>query len=80
MPLFSLPLGEDKVEWKVWLDDEAIWARYATLSQIANLDEDAQEKVKKQVLEALQGRDTERNEKGEAAIHGVTYFAWTSRV
>ena len=80
LPLFSLPLGEQKVEWTVWLDDEAVFARYATLSQIANLDQEKQGKVKKQVLEALKGDDTVRNEKGEIAVRGVTYLAWTSRV
>ena len=80
LPFFSLPLGEEKIEWKVWLDDEAIWQRYATLSQIANLKGQQQEDVKRRVLEALKDESTERNEKGQAAIHGFTYHAWTSRV
>ncbi len=27
LPTFSLPLGEEKVKWTVWLTDEAIWSR-----------------------------------------------------
>jgi hypothetical protein len=36
--------------------------------------------VRKRVFEALKGDDVERNDKGEAAVHGVTYLAWTSRI
>lgn len=80
MPLFSLPLGEEKIEWTVWLSDEAIWARFHTLSQIANLEGQKLEDIKEQVFQALKAEETNRNEKGELAIHGVTYLVWTSRV
>ena len=80
LPLFSLPLGEERTKWTVWLSDEAVWARYATLSQIANLEGEKLEDVKRTVFEALKGEGTERNEKGEVGIHGVTHFLWTSRV
>jgi len=36
--LFSLPLGEDKVKWTVWLDKEALWKRLRTLSHVAVLE------------------------------------------
>ena len=36
--LFSLPLSQEKTEWTVWLDKEAIWDRFSTLSDIAVLD------------------------------------------
>ena len=81
LPTFSLPLGEEIVKWTaVWLEEEAIWARFGTLSQIANLDEGKREEVRKRIFEALKGDDVERNEKGEIAVHGVTYLAWTSRL
>jgi hypothetical protein len=80
LPKFSLPLGEDTFKWTVWLEDEAVWSRYATLSQIANLEGDQKVKTKLKVLEALKNDSTERNERGEVAVHGVTYLAWTSRV
>ena len=35
--LFSLPLGEEKVKWTVWLDKEELWKRFSTLSHVANL-------------------------------------------
>ncbi|KAG0651131.1 putative methyltransferase [Hyphodiscus hymeniophilus] len=80
LPMFSLPLGEDTIKWTVYLSDEGVWLRYTTLSQIANLSEVRKEEVRKTVFEALSGDDVERNEKGEIAVHGVTYLAWTSRV
>jgi len=80
LPKFSLPLGEEDVEWTVWLDDEAVWKRYSTLSQIANLDAERKESVRKEVLAALKEERGERNEKGEVALHGRTHLAWTSRV
>lgn len=79
-PSFSLPLGEETVAWTTWLSDEAVWARFSTLSHIANLSKEKRNRVQQQVVEALGGDYVERNEKGEAALHGLTYFAWTSRV
>jgi hypothetical protein len=81
LPSFSLPLGEETIKWDpIWLSEEDVWARYGTLSMIANLDGERKEEVRKRVFEAMKGDDVERNEKGEIAIHGVTYLAWTSRV
>ena len=79
-PKFSLPIGEDSIRWTVWLQDEDIWSRYSTLSQIANQTAEQKAKTKQRVLEALQNEDIKRNERGEIAVHGVTYFAWTSRI
>lgn len=79
-PSFSLPLGEETVKWTVWLSGEALWSRFTTLSQIANLNDERKEKVRQEVLQALKEDGTELNEKGEVALHGVTYLAWTSRV
>jgi hypothetical protein len=80
MPTFSLPLGEEHVKWTVWLTEEALWSRYTTLSQIANLEEDRKEEVRKEVFAALNGDDVERNARGEVALHGSTYLYWTSRI
>lgn len=80
MPQLSLPLGEENIRWTVWLNDEAIWHRYSTLSQVAVLNENERSQVKEEVLNALQGEGTERNDRGEVALHGVTYLAWTSRI
>ncbi|CZR50732.1 uncharacterized protein PAC_00606 [Phialocephala subalpina] len=79
-PTFSLPLGEETFQWTVWMSEEAIWGRYTTLSQIANLDENEREEVRKKVFTVLNEGDTERNDKGEIALHGVTYLCWTSRI
>lgn len=36
--------------------------------------------AKKLFDDALGGEDVEENEKGEVALHGVTYLAWASKV
>ncbi|KAL3417268.1 methyltransferase C25B8.09 [Phlyctema vagabunda] len=80
LPQFSLPLGEESVGWTVWLSEQAIWDRYSTLSHIANTRGSQREQIHRDVFDAFKGDDVERNEKGEIAVHGVTYLAWTSRV
>jgi hypothetical protein len=37
-PLFSMPLGEEREEWTVWLTREQLWERYRTLGQVAVLE------------------------------------------
>ncbi|OTA64745.1 methyltransferase domain-containing protein [Hypoxylon sp. EC38] len=80
LPRFSLPLGEDSVKWTVWLSEEALSLRLNTLSQIALLKGEKREAYLKLLKEILQGGDVERNEKGEIAVHGVTFFIWTDRI
>ncbi|KAH6682320.1 methyltransferase [Plectosphaerella plurivora] len=79
-PLFSVPLGEDDEPWVVWLTPEALWKRLATLSQVAMLKGEALDKFKARFDEILGEPSVERNEKGEVAVHGKTYFAWSSSV
>lgn len=57
-----------------------MWERYLTLSQIANLKEPKLSEVKQKVFDALKKSDVERNDKGEVAVHGVTYVGWASKV
>jgi hypothetical protein len=84
--LFSVPLSDQTVEWTVYLSDSALWERYATLSQIANLSEtpaeggSEKERCREWVMQALGKGDTVRNERGEVRVDGVTYFAWTRRL
>ncbi|KAL7629548.1 hypothetical protein AAE478_001069 [Parahypoxylon ruwenzoriense] len=80
LPKFSLPLGEDTIKWTVWLSEEALASRLNTLSQIAVLKGDEREAWIKLFKEVIQGDDVERNEKGEIAVHGLTYFFWTDRL
>ncbi|CAJ2501157.1 Uu.00g040100.m01.CDS01 [Anthostomella pinea] len=80
LPRFSLPLGEDSVKWTVWLTEDALWARFNTLSQIAVLKGDERGAAEKLFRDAMHGDDVERNDKGEIALHGVTYFVWTDRI
>lgn len=77
LPRFSLPLGEGKVPWTVWLSEDALWSRIQTLSHIAVLKGAELENAKKVFDDALKGDDVARNEKDEVAVHGVTYYAWT---
>lgn len=80
LPRFSLPLGEESVEWKVWLSEEALWARVNTLSHVAVLPEEEKKAGYGIFKEVLQSEDVERNEKGEIALHGWTFFAWTDKI
>lgn len=80
LPTFTLPIGEDKVEWVVWLSDEGVWSRYSTLSQIANQRSEQKEQIRNRVLKVLKDPSTIRNADGEIAVHGATYLAWTSRL
>ncbi|KAK5624455.1 hypothetical protein RRF57_000171 [Xylaria bambusicola] len=80
LPRFSLPLGENSVKWTKWLSEDALWARINTLSQIAVLRGEEREAAIKVFRNILKDDDVERNEKGEIAAHGVTYFAWTDRI
>jgi hypothetical protein len=79
-PRFSLPLGEETVKWTVWLTEDALWARINTLSQVAVLKGEQKDAGYRTFQEALQLPDVERNEKGEIALHGVTFFAWTDKI
>ncbi|KAK9775779.1 putative Methyltransferase [Seiridium cardinale] len=80
LPRFSLPLGKDSVKWTVWLSEDALWSRINTLSQVAVLQGQDRENAVKLFKDVLDGDDVERNGKGEIAVHGVTYFAWTDRI
>ncbi|KAM0819353.1 putative Methyltransferase [Seiridium cardinale] len=80
LPRFSLPLGEDSVKWTVWLSEDALWSRINTLSQVAVLQGQDRENAVKLFKNVLDGDDVERNGKGEIAVHGVTYSAWTDRI
>ncbi|KAH7034849.1 methyltransferase domain-containing protein [Microdochium trichocladiopsis] len=80
LPRFSLPLGEAKVPFEVWLTEDALWSRLRTLSQVAVLSQEDLEKAEARVREILKGDDVERNSKGELKLHGDTYFAWTDRI
>ncbi|KAB5580778.1 S-adenosyl-L-methionine-dependent methyltransferase [Coniochaeta sp. 2T2.1] len=79
-PKFSLPLGEETIKWTVWLSEDALWARINTLSQVAVLQGPGKEEAYMTFKEALQSEDVMRNERGEIALHGVTFFAWTDKI
>jgi len=77
---FSLPLGEGCVKFETWLPKEEIWKRYRTLSQIAVLEGEDLERVKKIFWDAINAAETTMDEQGRVAVHGQTFFAWTSRI
>lgn len=80
LPKFSLPLGERSVRFTVWLSEQALWSRLNTLSQVAILDVEKKRAAQKMLHETLQMADVERNEEGDVAVHGNTYFVWTDRI
>ncbi|KAM0722013.1 hypothetical protein Q7P37_002939 [Cladosporium fusiforme] len=79
-PLFSMPLGENREDWTVWLGKEDVWRRYRTLGQVAVLEGEALEGTRRVFDDALAGRDVEGNERGEVALHGATFAFWTTKV
>jgi len=79
-PLFGLPLGEDSVEFTTWMAKENIWARLRTLSQLAVLEGEELEKVRKTFEESVEVKGTETDQDGRVAVHGRTVFFWTSRI
>lgn len=80
LPRFSVPLGQDSVEWTHWLSEEALWDRINTLSHVALLEGADKENARSVFREALGMSDVVRNEKGEVECHGRTYLAWTDRM
>jgi hypothetical protein len=76
-PMFSLPLGDDSVPFETWLSREDAWSRYRTLSQIAALVGEELDRVQKEFFKAI---DTAEEKDGKVAVHGRTFFAWTSRI
>ena len=79
-PLFGLPIGENTEEFETWLPKDAIWGRLRTLSQLAILEGSDLQKVKKTFEDAIDSPETVKDEQGRVAVHGRTYFAWTSRI
>ncbi|KIW51204.1 hypothetical protein PV05_09946 [Exophiala xenobiotica] len=79
-PLFGLPLGEDSVEFETWLSKDDIWSRLRTLSQIAVLEGEELDKVKKTFFDSINAEETETDEQGRVAVHGRTVFFWTSKI
>lgn len=79
-PLFSLPIAVHEDPWTVWLPEDKVWDRLSTLSQIAILEGEERERVHKIFVDSVASEDTERNERGDLAIHGGTVAAWTSKI
>ncbi|KAL8807515.1 MAG: hypothetical protein Q9182_000680 [Xanthomendoza sp. 2 TL-2023] len=79
-PLFSLPIGEDAVDFTHWLSPEVIWERFRSLSQIAVLEGEDLRRVKERALAAMGASDVDRNGKGGLPLHGRAVYAWTSSV
>ncbi|KAL9947522.1 hypothetical protein D7B24_000043 [Verticillium nonalfalfae] len=79
-PWFAVPIGEASVPFTVWLTEEALWKRLSTLSQVAVLEGDDLSRFRARLAEMLKEESVERNDKGEVALHGKTFFAWTSRL
>lgn len=80
LPRFSVPLGQDSVEWAHWLSEDALWKRINTLSHVAMLEGDDKANGQRIFREAMGMDDVVRNEKGEVECHGRTYIAWTDRM
>lgn len=78
--LFGLPLGESSVEFETWLSKDDVWSRLRTLSQLAILEGEELEKVKKTFFDSVNSEDTKTDESGRIAVHGRTEFFWTNKI
>lgn len=64
----------------MWLTQDLLWDRVRTLSHISILHEQGDTAFKQKLDEIVKGGDGKWNEKGEVAMHGITPFAWTTKL
>ncbi|KAI9171365.1 methyltransferase [Paramyrothecium foliicola] len=83
-PLFTAPLEDESVSWTVKLGREALWDRFNTLSQVAVLQGEDRKAFRAQydaILDEGEGEgEGDWTEAGEIVVHGITYFAWTTKL
>lgn len=79
-PIFSTPIGQEKLPFKQWLSKGGLWDRVNTLSQVFTLQGESKEAFKARFAEILRDGDGRWNAKGEIEFHGVTVYAWTTRL
>ncbi|KAL7791028.1 S-adenosyl-L-methionine-dependent methyltransferase [Trichoderma ceciliae] len=79
-PLFSTPIGEEKLPWTVWLDKAAVWSRVHTLSHVYTLAGEDKVAFKELFDDEVNESNGEVNEKGEVGVHGVTLLAWSTKL
>ncbi|KIX06933.1 uncharacterized protein Z518_04909 [Rhinocladiella mackenziei CBS 650.93] len=60
--LFKLPLGESEVEFEAWLSKDAVWSRLRTPSQLAILEGEEREKVRKTFWDSVDSESTKTDE------------------
>ncbi|PVI03817.1 S-adenosyl-L-methionine-dependent methyltransferase [Periconia macrospinosa] len=79
--LFTVPLGERKVEWEVWLGKEELWGRLRTLSHFAKLRGEDAVVTRKTFNDILNASDAgvEKDDQGRIKVHGVTVLVWTGK-
>ncbi|ODA78800.1 hypothetical protein RJ55_06184 [Drechmeria coniospora] len=76
-PLFTTPIGQDRVPFTVWRTKEALWDRLNTLSHIFVLPDAEKAAFKAKFEQILKGGDGNWNDKQEVEFHGATAYAWT---
>ncbi|KPM38083.1 hypothetical protein AK830_g8491 [Neonectria ditissima] len=79
-PIFSTPIGTERVHWSVWLTPEGLWDRINTLSWNAIREGEARREFNEKFDKILKEGDGKWNDKGEIEVHGSTFFAWTERL
>jgi ubiquinone/menaquinone biosynthesis C-methylase UbiE len=80
----DIPFGkltEASETWTKSLTDEELWARWQTLSQIAEMNEGSPElkEAREYFEEAIKGEGTERDADGRIIVRGVTICGWTQK-
>ncbi|KHO00080.1 uncharacterized protein MAM_02003 [Metarhizium album ARSEF 1941] len=79
-PLFTTPVGRDKIPFTVWLTKELLWERIQTLSQVAVLRDADRDAFRASFDGIMSEGDQVWNDKGEVEFHGFTVYGWTSRL
>ncbi|KAF2671448.1 S-adenosyl-L-methionine-dependent methyltransferase [Microthyrium microscopicum] len=72
-------IQESLVPWTTYLSEEALWARFCTLSQIASMEGGELARTKKVFEEAVRKEGTERDDEGKIAVRGNTVVVWTKK-
>ncbi|PGH18748.1 hypothetical protein AJ79_00161 [Helicocarpus griseus UAMH5409] len=78
--IFNSPMGQHSDKYKRRLSKQAIWERYHTLSQVANLKGDELESVCHQVFNALENDKEATDDKDEVELNWATYFVWMEAI
>lgn len=80
LPTGFVPLGEKLFRKQAWLPEKALWNRFCTLSNIANLDARDKSELKSQFDDILRNADISAENNSEFAVNFTCHVVWTARI